>query len=393
MGPAPYRVRRRAPMPMSESSPKFNPAASAESAGQRVVARVVGDFRRGQPVGLRAADRSACVAVPAELVDEEALRRLAALGPVQVALTAQRTRVLNIAPTGAETAILELPDGADLDLLQALADPTADLDHPLMGPFRVADGAALEPAGAALILCKLARLLPAAAIAAVTAPEQPGPGGSDSDWLWIDADQARQYGERAAATLHKVSEARVPLQGAENARVIAFRPADGSTEHIAIVIGDPNRRDPVLVRLHSACFTGDLLSSLRCDCGEQLRGAITLMAEQGSGVLIYLAQEGRGIGLVNKLRAYRLQDQGHDTFAANQRLGFEDDERVFAPAARILDRLGFSRVRLLTNNPDKIQGLERHGIEVTERVPHAFPPNNHNEAYLATKGSRGGHLF
>jgi GTP cyclohydrolase II len=174
---------------------------------------------------------------------------------------------------------------------------------------------------------------------------------------------------------------------------VAFRPSDGSTEHLAILIGQPDPAKPVLARLHSECFTGDLLGSLRCDCGEQLRGAIAEIARQGGGVLLYLAQEGRGIGLVNKLRAYRLQDQGADTADANEQLGFEADERIYLAAAEMLRRLGFKTVRLMTNNPDKVAGLERLGITVAERVPLVIPANRFNRDYLTTKAKKFGHMF
>ncbi len=147
------------------------------------------------------------------------------------------------------------------------------------------------------------------------------------------------------------------------------------------------------MRLHSECLTGDLLGSLKCDCGAQLRGAIRTIAKAGAGVLLYLAQEGRGIGLVNKLRAYRLQEQGFDTIEANERLGFKADEREFIVAAEMLKALGFGAIRLLTNNPDKVAALEAAGITVAERVAHAFPPNNHNEFYLSTKKKRSGHYL
>jgi len=175
--------------------------------------------------------------------------------------------------------------------------------------------------------------------------------------------------------------------------VIGFRPADGSAEQFAIVIGDPAGHQPALCRVHSECFTGDLLGSLRCDCGAQLQQALALMGAAGHGVLLYLAHEGRGIGLINKLRAYQLQDAGLDTLDANQHLGFEPDERNYRAAAVMLRHLGIQRVRLLTNNPIKVEALSQAGIEVVERVAHAMAPNRHNHGYLATKARRAGHLL
>ena len=190
--------------------------------------------------------------------------------------------------------------------------------------------------------------------------------------LVVEGSAVLGYAQTAARSLRLVGEARVPLVEAENTRILAFRPADGGIEHLAIVIGTPDPEQPVLARLHSECFTGDLLGSLRCDCGDQLRGAIDAIHQAGSGVLLYLAQEGRGIGLVNKLRAYRLQDAGYDTMDANGQLGFDDDERVYLPAAEMLRLLGYSRIRLMTNNPFKVDALSRHGVQVEERVPHVF---------------------
>src|SRR5216683_607833 len=201
------------------------------------------------------------------------------------------------------------------------------------------------------------------------------------------------YEDTASRNLQQVAQAHVPLEGAENARILAWRPSDGGKEHLAIVVGEIDPTEPVLIRLHSECFTGDLLGSLRCDCGVQLRGAIVEIAKRGSGVLLYLAQEGRGIGLVNKLRAYELQDDGFDTIDANEQLGFDADERIYAPAATILGRMGIKRVRLMTNNPEKISQLERFGVEVVARVQHSFPANGHNENYLRTKALRAGHLL
>jgi GTP cyclohydrolase II len=189
-----------------------------------------------------------------------------------------------------------------------------------------------------------------------------------------------------------VTRARVPLEDAEHTELVAFRSEDGGPENYAIVIGEPRRDRPVLMRLHSECFTGDLLGSLKCDCGPQLRGAIKAIAKAGGGIVLYLAQEGRGIGIINKLRAYRLQDQGFDTLEANERLGFEAEERLYGVAAKMLKLLGFRSVKLMTNNPDKIAGLKAEGIAVTKRMPHKMGENAHNRFYLATK-AKAGHLL
>nr|CAM74954.1 GTP cyclohydrolase II [Magnetospirillum gryphiswaldense MSR-1] len=244
------------------------------------------------------------------------------------------------------------------------------------------------PRGASVALGKLARMLPAT-VACVP------PAGAllVQGVLVVEAADIAAYPLNAARSLRLVSQARVPLLGAENARIASFRPADGGIEHLAIIIGDPDGEQPVLTRLHSECFTGDLLGSLRCDCGDQLRGAIAEIGQAGAGILLYLSQEGRGIGLVNKLRAYELQDGGFDTLDANLQLGFDDDERIYHPAARMLALLGVKSVRLLTNNPRKVDALAAHGVVVAERVPHIFPSNGHNQNYLHTKATRSGHMF
>ncbi|MCH8181747.1 MAG: GTP cyclohydrolase II [Proteobacteria bacterium] len=377
-------------MPTGES----NAGAPAAAKGAfRQVGRAVADVRRGVPVAVLDGG-AGCLVVATELADEETIAALeeAGAGRAGIALSAHRARVLNIAPTGRDAVVLAPPPHLNTAGLCGLADPMTDLDNPLRGPFEV-ESDPWPGSTAALTLCKLARLIPAVLLVRVPT----GSARELADWaarhdiLVVQADDVAAHENDSALTLRAVTSAQVPLAGAENTRLIAFRPADGGVEHVAIVVGDPDRSQPVLTRLHSECFTGDLLESLRCDCGQQLRGAIVLMAEQGSGVLIYLAQEGRGIGLINKLRAYRLQDQGFDTVDANERLGFEADERIFLPAAQMLRALGYDRVRLLTNNPEKVEGLERHGIIVAERVPHAFPPNNHNERYLRTKALRRGH--
>jgi GTP cyclohydrolase II len=267
--------------------------------------------------------------------------------------------------------------------LRSLTDPTDDLGHPLRGPFPV-KREVLPPAYAESVeLAKLAGLLPSTIVVSGSSNAPPA--------VRVALDAIAAYIVRSASDLKVVTTARVPLAGAENTRIAAFRPSDGGPEHLAILIGDPRPPGPVLVRVHSECFTGDLLASLKCDCGDQLRGAIDAIAKSGAGILLYLSQEGRGIGLMNKLRAYRLQEQGFDTMEANQRLGFADDERQYLSAAVMLKVLGFESVRLLTNNPEKAAALERYGVKVAERVAHSFPSNPHNAHYLQTKRDKGGH--
>jgi GTP cyclohydrolase II len=357
----------------------------------RQVDRAIAELRRGELV-LLAHDGATLAMIAAETLTSEDLARLARLTgrSLSLALSRRRAAVLGRGPAAegpGGTVVLPIPEGSEVEFLRELADPAA---HPGAPP----EGAATVPAAAgdaAVELMKLARLLPAAMLGPV-APRTAASLAREGIHM-VESGDVMAYQQDAAQSLRPVSEARVPLVDAENTRIIAFRPSDGGTGHITIIIGEPDPAQPVLVRLHSECFTGDLLGSLRCDCGDQLRGAIAEIARSGSGILLYLAQEGRGIGLVNKLRAYNLQDAGLDTFDANEQLGFDADERVYLPAAEMLRQLGFSRVRLMTNNPDKVAALARCGIEVVERVPHVFPSNAHNERYLRAKATRHGHLL
>lgn len=343
---------------------------------------------------LTGSDNARVLVLAAETLTEATLADLRQWdNTAALVLPASRAAVLHIGPTGHDTLLLplhDLPVAAEerATLIRDLADASRDLAAPLRGPFTRIKAAPPETARLAVKLAKTAYLLPSAVHIAL-----PADAAVPTDILEVSGAAVAAYDTAAAETLIPVSQARLPVADAEHAQLFAFRPADGRQEHFALVIGAPDPAGSVLTRLHSECFTGDLLGSLRCDCGEQLRGAIRTINEAGGGVLLYLAQEGRGIGLVNKLRAYQLQDQGFDTVDANQRLGFDADERWFLPAARMLQRLGFNRVRLLTNNPEKVAGLAACGIEVTERVPHKFPSNTHNEAYLAAKRKRSGHYL
>lgn len=359
--------------------------------------RAAGDLRRGDPVLVRPDRGPAMLALAAETASDEGIARVERLtGRVPwIVLTGQRAVALALSddPSGVlRIAPAALPDGVTV---RDLADPTRRVDAPgLIDCQRTRIPADARDGEVEVTrLTKIARLLPAALVVPVDRPLGADRLLQNADILSVGAFDIDGYERHAARSLTRVAQARVPIEAAEATRIVAFRPADGGLEHLAIVIGDPDPAAPVLVRLHSECFTGDLIGSLRCDCGQQLRGALAEIAKAGSGVLLYLAQEGRGIGLINKLRAYSLQDQDFDTVDANEMLGYGADERVYLPAAEMLRQLGIARVRLMTNNPDKCAQLTGSGIEVVERVSHVFPANGHNEFYLRTKRDRSGHLL
>ncbi len=360
--------------------------ARTDAAAFRSVHRAVGEARRGVPVliGGMLADGNSVVMVPAETASEESLAVFAgAMGEAPTLLVCASP----VAGGGEAPGLLALPV-ANLTVaeLRTLSDPQRGGPQSRNGAKGGTGSLVGMKTAAALALAKLARLLPAALIARM----RPGYAG---DLLSVEAGDILAYPSAAAVGLVRIAEATVPMAEAPDARVVAFRPPDGGIEHLAILIGHPETAEAPLVRLHSECFTGDLLGSLRCDCGPQLHQAFRRMAAEGAGVVLYMAQEGRGIGLVNKLRAYTLQDSGLDTLDANRALGFKADERSFTPAATMLTSLGITRVRLLTNNPDKIAGLEACGIDVVGRVSHAIAANGVNDDYLETKARRFGHFI
>ena len=350
--------------------------------------RARGDLRMGVPLVLAGAGEAALV-VAVETLDSARLSDLRGFGAPVLAITARRAATLKARAYDGDLARILPPAEAGLDWLRSVADPADDLRTPMKGPLQSLRDGTADLARAALALAKSAHLLPAA----LMVPVDNGltlAGTHGLTLLPLD-----EIGPALAALppLDEVVSARVPLVASSAGRVHVFRPEDGGEEHYAIEIGRPDRAQPVLARLHSACFTGDVLGSLKCDCGPQLRAALAQMGEAGSGVLLYLNQEGRGIGLANKMRAYSLQDQGFDTVEANHRLGFEDDERDFRIGAEILRKLGFSSVRLLTNNPKKLAMMEGCGLHVTERVPLRVGETAENRAYLATKAAKSGHLL
>ncbi len=305
-------------------------------------------------------------------------------------ISAARAATLKLA-NQREAAVPHAPvlirSGEPFDMASALpiADPALDLDNPLKGPFRAEAIAWEEVASAALELARIAGILPAFLV-------DPAGAGEAQPVSASDLSEYKQTGALQIAT-----RARLPVSASEDAQIVAFRSSADTREHAALIIGEQTGDKLPLVRLHSECLTGDILGSLKCDCGPQLDAALAAMAEEaergGWGVLLYLRQEGRGIGLINKLRAYSLQDAGFDTVEANERLGLPDEARDFPVAARMLELIGARSIRLMTNNPRKVDALVEAGVEVSERVPHQLPDNPFNARYLATKRDKSGHLL
>jgi GTP cyclohydrolase II len=349
--------------------------------------RAVDELRRGRAIQLADGERGLVVAA-IETLQASLFARLVAAGAGRAAMlvTAERALAAGLSRQLSGPVAVRFPAATDLDTLRALAGVTGTI---------LVDGAAFEAdqspptaglAAAAFQLAKAGRLVPA--LVGFATEAEPVPGVLAIGLADV-VDHAPRFGHHA---LQLLSRARVPLAEAIDSEIAVFRDEHSLAEHVAVIIGKPDPEASVPVRMHSACLTGDLLGSLRCDCGEQLRSAVARIAALGGGVLLYLDQEGRGIGLPNKLRAYVLQDSGLDTVDADRHLGFLADERTYDVAAALLKELGYQRIRLLTNNPQKITGLREHGIDVMGRLPLVMTSNAHNERYLRAKHERAGHL-
>ncbi len=343
----------------------------------RAVARAIDALRRGWPVVIDGALSVLAVETSDNVRLSDFGDRPNVLLSSSRAFTLKLANQLDAATPGKPVTVAHEP-WLDLPAAQALADPALDLATPLKGPFRSMATPQPVAASAALELAIHAGFLPAFFVkeGAVDGAE-PVTSSAISEW-------------NAPERLQLVTRARLPIAALEGAEIIAFRTPESAGEHVALLLGQPTGSPP-LVRLHSECLTGDVFASLKCDCGPQLQAALAKIAQSGWGILLYLRQEGRGIGLINKLRAYALQDQGFDTVDANTRLGFPVDARNFGTAARMLQLLGQDKVLLLTNNPAKVAGLEAAGVTVIEQVAHALPANPHNQHYLDTKRDRTGH--
>jgi GTP cyclohydrolase II len=346
--------------------------------GQTGVNRGVAEFHARRPV-LIIGSGETVLALPVEGLDAQRLAeftKLCAPAMPRLVVTARRAHALNI---GAQTPMaLSFYGLADVSsILSLVADIDADFD----GNAKPAGVAA----SAAVALVKLSQGLPAVLVASV-APSV----GATYNIIAVEADAVVHFGDEAIRTLTIASRADVPLDSSRDAKFIVFRDALGASQ-TAIIVGNPDLSKPVLVRLHSACLTGDVFGSRRCDCGAQLNLSIKRIAEMGGGIVLYLAQEGRGLGLANKMRTYQMQDDGLDTVDANTTLGFDDDERNYGVAARMLQMLDCSRIILLTNNPHKLEGLAGYGIEIAGRIPIEAPINSDNLRYLTAKAERAGH--
>jgi GTP cyclohydrolase II len=349
--------------------------------------RAVDELRRGRVVHVSDGAEGLIVAA-IETVQGPLFERLVAAGAGRAVmlLTAERAHAAGLSNQLSGAVTVAFPLSTNLETLRALAGVAgmAAVDAANLSVDVAPPNAPL--AAAAFQLAKAGRLVPALIGFANGADELPG---VLTIALGDVSHHAPRFGHHA---LQLLSRARVPLADALDCEIAVFRDEHSLGEHVAVVIGKPDAATAVPVRLHSACLTGDLLGSLRCDCGEQLRTAVARIEALGGGVLLYLDQEGRGIGLPNKLRAYVLQDGGLDTVDADQHLGFLADERSYDVAAALLNELGYKRIRLLTNNPQKINALRDHGIEVVGRLPLVMTSNTHNERYLRAKHERAGHL-
>ena len=344
------------------------------------VDRALAEFRAARPVLLRQGEELA-LALSAELAEADLTARLDSLsgGKARLVLSAARLRRLG-AKGWADTGILAMPtiDLARVEMLALKLD--ARVDAPV-GPANTLDNAALE-------LARLSLVLPAVILVPVQAAQVAG-----EPLIEVSIDAVNGYRAAQVAHLAIVGRAPVPLEGAPETEFVVFRGGEGLRDQVAIIVGKPDLTSAVPVRLHSACLTGDLFGSLKCDCGDQLRETVQWMAQNDGGILLYLDQEGRGNGISNKMRAYKLQSQGWDTYDADEVLGFDLDQRHFDFAAAMLKQLGVSSVTALTNNPLKIGAIKAAGLEVaaTQRV--LGRPNVHNVRYLASKRDRAGHFI
>jgi len=343
-----------------------------------------------------------CVALPPERADELDLRPMTETNTE--ALGTAFTISVDAAPRfGVTTGISASDRAATIQVCMDPASQPGDLRRPgHVFPLRARPGGVLRRVGQTEASVDLSRMagLPAGGViceilnddGTMARRPQLEEFAARHDLKFITVAQIVAHRLQRERLVHRAAEARIPTLAGEW-RIIAYHNDVDQHEHVAMVKGEVEGVRGTLVRMHSECLTGDVFHSLRCDCGEQLQAAMRRIDEEGSGVIVYLRQEGRGIGLVNKLRAYNLQDEGLDTVEANERLGFRPDLRDYGIGAQILLDLGLSDIRILTNNPKKIVGIDGYGLSISEQVPLGIEPNPHNTEYLAAKRDKMGHLL
>jgi GTP cyclohydrolase II len=344
------------------------------------VERAIAEIRAARPVVLEGDAGGRALVVGIEDLDAAQCVRIEALagGRAHLVLPPARLRRLGLARS--EPGRVALP-AVDLARIQRLAGRVEGRADAPIAPASSLDAAALE-------LARLALVLPAVLVVPLVAGLEIDPG-----LIRVAAGAVRDYRRARVRGLRIVSRAPVPLEDAPASEFVVFRGGEGLRDQVAILVGKPDLAQPVAVRLHSACLTGDLFGSLKCDCGDQLRDTVRAMAHSAGGILLYLDQEGRGNGLANKIRAYQLQAQGYDTYEADEVLGFELDQRRFDFAAEMLKQLGVSAVRVMTNNPEKIRALREAGLAVASDERVLGRRTAENVRYLAAKRDQAGHYI
>ena len=347
---------------------------------------VISDFNSGTSV----------ILVASELIESNTVDDLSklTLSRPSIILSKNRSKAIGLNGADGPFSILIKNNWKTNDILSLCMPLTNYVTPKIDGALPESNS---EIVSSCILLLRQSRLLPAGLMSIISNVnvEKINNWAFDKNLIHVDTTDIKSYEKVNANSLFMSVKAKVPILQSENCEIIIFRPKDGGNEHFCLVFGKNRelKSDHALVRIHSQCITGDVLDSLKCDCGQQLKQSIKLMANADEGVLIYLAQEGRDIGLLNKLRAYSLQENGMDTVEANEDLGFNDDERLYYPAKEILNQLKIKSVKLITNNPKKVEHLKNLGVNVTTRVPIKIPPNKHNKKYLETKSNKSGHLL
>ncbi|MDC1375768.1 GTP cyclohydrolase II [bacterium] len=366
------------------------------------IERAISELRRGGKLVVSDVDTgTAVLLVAAELIENETVQDLSeyTLSRPSIILSSNRSNAIGLNVKDQPSSLLIQKQWSINDIL-SLCMPLYGYERPEMNGVILENNNSII--SSCLIILRQARLLPAGLMSIISnvTIENINQWAFKNNFLHVETNDIKSYEISYADGLIMSVKAKVPIAYTDDCEIIIFRPKDGGDEHFCMVFGKTrnilnatNHNHVPLVRVHSQCITGDILESLKCDCGQQLKQSIKMMAKANEGILIYLAQEGRDIGLLNKLRAYTLQENGMDTVEANIALGFNDDERLYYPAKQILNKLNIDKLKLITNNPKKVENLSKLGIDVQERIAIKIEANKHNKNYLETKSNKSGHIL